>query len=107
MYPGWAGYCASKAAVDQLTRVVAVEEAAHGLRAYAVAPGMVDTAMQERIAATTPTAFPAVERFMEAKRAGAFKFAALGRRRDPRARVRGPRHRVRYGRSGTRRIGEG
>jgi benzil reductase ((S)-benzoin forming) len=72
VYPGWAGYCASKAAVDQLTRVVAAEEAAHGLRAYAVAPGMVDTAMQERVRATSPQAFPAVERFIEAKRTGAF-----------------------------------
>jgi NAD(P)-dependent dehydrogenase (short-subunit alcohol dehydrogenase family) len=72
VYPGWAGYCASKAAVDQLTRVVASEEAAHGLRAYAVAPGMVDTAMQERVRASSVTAFPAVERFIEAKRTGVF-----------------------------------
>jgi len=72
VYPGWGGYCASKAAVDQLTRVVAVEEAAHGLRAYAVVPGMVDTAMQERIRATSEAAFPAVERFIEAKRVGDF-----------------------------------
>jgi hypothetical protein len=33
---------------------------------------MVDTAMQERVRASSPTAFPAVERFIEAKRAGAF-----------------------------------
>ena len=30
-YAGWAAYCSSKAAVDQLTRVVAMEEADHGL----------------------------------------------------------------------------
>ena len=32
-YAGWAAYCASKAAVDHLTRVVAIEEADAGLRA--------------------------------------------------------------------------
>ena len=37
-YEGWGAYCASKAAVDQLTRVVALEEARHGLRAYALSP---------------------------------------------------------------------
>ena len=48
-YEGWAAYCASKAAVDQLTRVVALEEARHGLAAYAVSPGLVDTEMQAAI----------------------------------------------------------
>ena len=38
-YVGWAAYCASKAAVDQLTRVVALEEARHGLAAYALVSG--------------------------------------------------------------------
>ena len=48
-YEGWAAYCASKAAVDQMTRVVALEEARHDLFAYAVAPGLVDTDMQTAI----------------------------------------------------------
>ncbi len=37
-YRGWAAYCASKAAVDHLTRVVALEEADNGLDAYSVSP---------------------------------------------------------------------
>ncbi len=65
-YAGWAVYCASKAAVDQLTRVVAMEEADHGLRAYSVAPGLVDTDMQTAIRATDETTFPEVERFRRA-----------------------------------------
>lgn len=75
-YSGWSAYCASKAAVDQATRVVASEEADAGLRAYAVAPGIVDTDMQAAIRATSPTRFPAVERFLRAKDQGAFNSPA-------------------------------
>lgn len=75
-YQGWAAYCASKAAVDQLTRVVAAEEAGAGLRAYAVAPGVVDTDMQAAIRATPAERFPAVERFQALARAGAYNSPA-------------------------------
>jgi benzil reductase ((S)-benzoin forming) len=72
VYPGWSAYCAAKAAVDQLTRVVAEEEADAGLRAYAVAPGVVDTDMQAMIRATPAEAFPAVERFRKRAETGDF-----------------------------------
>ena len=62
-YEGWGAYCASKAAVDQLTRVVELEEARHGLRAYALSPGLVDTDMQVAIRASDERDFPQVERF--------------------------------------------
>ena len=62
-YEGWAAYGATKAAVDQLTRVVALEEAPHGLAAYALSPGLVDTDMQAAIRATDESAFPEVGRF--------------------------------------------
>lgn len=75
-YEGWAAYCASKAAVDHATRVVAAEEAGGGLRAYAVAPGVVDTEMQAAIRATPVERFPAVERFRELKAAGAYNSPA-------------------------------
>jgi len=42
-YPGWGGYGASKAALDQLSAVLAVEHPA--LRIYAVDPGDMNTAM--------------------------------------------------------------
>ena len=64
-YEGWAAYCASKAAVDQLTRVVALEEARHGLSAYAVSPGLVDTDMQAAIRASDSASFPERERFRQ------------------------------------------
>jgi benzil reductase ((S)-benzoin forming) len=72
VYAGWAAYCASKAAVDQLTRVVAVEEADAGLRALAIAPGVVDTDMQAAIRATPAERFPALDRFLALARENAF-----------------------------------
>jgi NAD(P)-dependent dehydrogenase (short-subunit alcohol dehydrogenase family) len=44
-YAGWGGYGASKAALDQLSRVLAVEEPA--LRVYAVDPGDMATEMHQ------------------------------------------------------------
>jgi NAD(P)-dependent dehydrogenase (short-subunit alcohol dehydrogenase family) len=41
--PGRAGYAAAKAGVTSLTRVLAVEWAAHGIRVNAIAPGYVRT----------------------------------------------------------------
>lgn len=64
---GVAAYCASKGAVHNLTRAMALEHAQHGIRVNAVCPGEVNTpmlsserkepvtdAMLERIAATVP-----------------------------------------------------
>jgi benzil reductase ((S)-benzoin forming) len=65
-YGGWAVYGASKAAVDQLTRVVALEEARHGLTAYSLAPGLVDTDMQAVVRASDEADFPEVDRFRRA-----------------------------------------
>jgi NAD(P)-dependent dehydrogenase (short-subunit alcohol dehydrogenase family) len=72
-YEGWGPYCASKAAVDMLTEIAAREA---GIRAYAVAPGVVDTDMQAEIRATPAERFPAVERFHDLKRRGAFNSPA-------------------------------
>ena len=71
-YEGWAAYCGSKAAVEMITQVVALEERHHGLRAYAVAPGVVDTGMQALIRSTPDASFPAVERFRRLSEEQAF-----------------------------------
>lgn len=71
-YEGWGPYCAGKAALEMLTRVVAMEEASTGLRAHAVAPGVVDTGMQTLIRESSQANFPRVERFRQRKREGAF-----------------------------------
>lgn len=71
-YAGWGAYCAGKAGVERLTEVIALEEADAGLRAYSVAPGVVDTAMQETIRATPEARFPDAPRFHERKRMNDF-----------------------------------
>jgi NAD(P)-dependent dehydrogenase (short-subunit alcohol dehydrogenase family) len=71
-YPGWSAYCGSKAAVDQITRVVAAEEAGSGLRVHAVSPGVVDTDMQAMIRGTSVDAFPAGDRFRRLAETGDF-----------------------------------
>jgi NAD(P)-dependent dehydrogenase (short-subunit alcohol dehydrogenase family) len=47
-FPGVLAYCVSKAAVDQLTRCVALELAADGVRVNAVNPGVVVTELHRR-----------------------------------------------------------
>jgi len=49
--PDRAGYCTTKAGVDMLTRVLAVEWAAHGVRVNAVAPGYVRTHLVDELVA--------------------------------------------------------
>jgi NAD(P)-dependent dehydrogenase (short-subunit alcohol dehydrogenase family) len=71
-YAGLAVYSATKAAVDALTAVVAQEEAQHGLRAHAVTPGHVDTAMQAAMRATDDARFPAAGRFRQIAETKAF-----------------------------------
>jgi NAD(P)-dependent dehydrogenase (short-subunit alcohol dehydrogenase family) len=44
-YPTWGAYAASKAALDQMSRVWAAELAEHGVRVLAVDPGEMDTRM--------------------------------------------------------------
>jgi len=67
-YAGWSMYCASKAAVDRLTECIAVEEKEIGLRAWSVAPGVIDTDMQALIRSTSVEDFPQHPRFVEMKR---------------------------------------
>ncbi len=48
----WSHYCASKAAVNMLTRCVDKEEGANGIRAIGLSPGTVATQMQREIKAS-------------------------------------------------------
>jgi NAD(P)-dependent dehydrogenase (short-subunit alcohol dehydrogenase family) len=76
-YPGWSGYCAGKAAADHWVRTVGVEQGERGARCrvVSVAPGVVETAMQEEIRATAERDFPQVERFRALHRDGVLRDA--------------------------------
>lgn len=67
---GWTAYGAGKAAVDQLTRALALEVDDGGVTVCALHPGYMDTAMQERIRRASPEDFPRVEEFRELERQG-------------------------------------
>jgi len=76
-YAGWSGYCAGKAASDQWTRTVGLEldHRGRGARVLSIAPGIVETAMQQEIRATPPEHFPEVERFVALHAEGALRNA--------------------------------
>ena len=71
-YPGWSGYCAGKAAVDHWTRTVGAELDRRGrdTKVLAIAPGVVDTPMQDHIREMDEEHFPKVERFRSLEREG-------------------------------------
>lgn len=52
--PGHAAYCASKAGLHGLTRAVAVDHGPDGIRCNAVAPGWIDTALNEGFIESMP-----------------------------------------------------
>jgi meso-butanediol dehydrogenase/(S,S)-butanediol dehydrogenase/diacetyl reductase len=52
--PGHAAYCASKAGLHGLTRAVAVDHGAEGIRCNAVAPGWIDTDLNIKFIESMP-----------------------------------------------------
>lgn len=68
-YPGWSVYCATKAALDQHARAVALD-GERGVRICSLAPGVIDTGMQAEIRATPEERFPLRQRFVELKETG-------------------------------------
>lgn len=68
-YAGWSVYCATKAALDHQARAMAAEHLPR-LRVASLAPGVVDTAMQAEIRASSVEQFPQKERFEALKSSG-------------------------------------
>lgn len=68
-----AGYCAAKAGMDHFTRCVALEEAlkTNGAKLCSLAPGVIDTEMQEQLRAADSNSFPAQSSFLNLKSSGA------------------------------------
>lgn len=71
-YPvdGWSGYCATKAGINMLGEVIAQEQEIRGTgaRVFNLAPGVVDTEMQEKIRGSDDQYFSQVQRFINLKK---------------------------------------
>ncbi len=65
-------YCASKAGMDHLSRVIALEQAAlpNGARSVSIAPGVIDTDMQLQLRSADPALFAAQAQFAALKNNG-------------------------------------
>lgn len=72
---GWSAYCAAKAGLDMATRVVALEAESRGLaiEAVSLAPGVIDTGMQEGVRTVDARDFADVERFRKMKEDGTLR----------------------------------
>ncbi|UOD49284.1 SDR family NAD(P)-dependent oxidoreductase [Orrella daihaiensis] len=66
----WGVYCATKAAMDRYAEVVHTEDHNH-LRVCSLAPGVIDTGMQQQIRQTPKSKFPSVGRFEDMHSQGA------------------------------------
>ncbi|MCS7018514.1 MAG: SDR family NAD(P)-dependent oxidoreductase [Cytophagales bacterium] len=64
-YDGWAAYCAAKAGLDMFSRCIQIEQDIRefGFRIFSVAPGVVDTQMQQEIRRANTEGFSRIERF--------------------------------------------
>jgi benzil reductase ((S)-benzoin forming) len=68
----WAPYCASKAAMDMFSQVVQAENGyeSSNVKIFSVAPGIVDTNMQEQVRASNPKDFLNHSKFVAYKNSG-------------------------------------
>ncbi len=73
-FPRFSAYCASKAALLQLTRCLAQELEQDPLQIMALDPGVMDTGMQAEIRSLDPQQLgPVRDRFLEMKESGALR----------------------------------
>jgi benzil reductase ((S)-benzoin forming) len=65
-YPSWANYCASKAAIEMLMKCIVEEQKnkEFPISAFAIAPGVVDTGMQQQIRNTDISEFEFKPKFL-------------------------------------------
>ena len=68
----WGAYCASKAALDMFSQVVSVEQSlttkTNPIKIFSVAPGIIDTQMQDQIRKTNKNDFSMVNTFINYKK---------------------------------------
>ena len=72
---GWSAYCAAKAGLDMASRAVALESETRGMaiEVSSLAPGVIDTEMQEAVRGASAEDFVDVERFRALKTEGALR----------------------------------
>jgi benzil reductase ((S)-benzoin forming) len=65
-YSGWSIYCSSKAGLDMFTQVAGLEQNAEpdSVKVFALAPGIIETGMQELIRTTDENLFPERDKFI-------------------------------------------
>ena len=61
---GWSAYCVSKAGLDMWSMCMAEEGVERNISSLSIAPGIVDTGMQEDIRGANPGSFPSLESFV-------------------------------------------
>lgn len=68
-YSGWSAYCSSKAGVWMFARVLHQEQTnkQYPAKVVAIAPGVVETAMQKTIRTKNEQQFPAIDKFVKLK----------------------------------------
>lgn len=64
-YPGWAGYCSSKASLEMMSNCLALENQEFKIQTYD--PGVIDTEMQAKLRSQNREDFPAVDKFISFK----------------------------------------
>ena len=71
-YEGWGAYCTTKAGLDHFSRVIAMEQANEKfpVEVVSIAPGIIDTDMQETIRSSDEGDFPLLDRFITYKEQG-------------------------------------
>jgi len=80
---GWAPYCAAKAGLDHFSRVTALDEARkpRGARIVALAPGVIETAMQAQLRVADGAGFPNKQHFLDLHANGQLATPEEGARR--------------------------
>jgi len=66
-YESWSLYCASKAGIDMMTKVISKEQkhTENGIKIVSIYPGIVDTDMQSKARNTPKENFKSVQRFID------------------------------------------
>jgi len=69
----WSAYCTSKAGLEMWTKCLALEGEKDNISAISIAPGIVDTGMQDAIRSVSVEDFPMHPRFVDFKNSGQLK----------------------------------